>query len=51
VFKPGQVSRFVHAMGRPWKRIHFAGEHLRQLQFGMEAAMESAERAGATRLR
>ncbi len=51
VFKPRQVSRFVHAMGRPWKRIHFAGEHLRQLEFGMEAAMESAERAGATRLR
>jgi monoamine oxidase len=32
-------------MGRPWQRIHFAGEHLRRLEFGMEAAMETAEMA------
>jgi monoamine oxidase len=32
-------------MGKPLGSIHFAGEHLRQLEVGMEAAMESGERA------
>ena len=45
VFLPGQVTRFAREMDRPWGRVHFAGEHLRRLEFGMEAAMESAERA------
>jgi monoamine oxidase len=45
VFRPGQVTRFAREMGRPWQRIHFAGEHLRRLEFGMEAAMETSEMA------
>jgi monoamine oxidase len=32
-------------MGQPVGNIHFAGEHLGILHTGMEAAMESAERA------
>ena len=45
VFLPGQVNRFARQMDQPWQRIHFAGEHLRRMEFGMEAAMETAERA------
>jgi monoamine oxidase len=29
----------------PWQRLHLAGEHTRRNDFGMEAAMESGERA------
>ena len=42
---PGQASRLAEAMGDPIGRLHFAGEHLGILHTGMEAAMESAERA------
>ena len=45
VFLPGQVTRFAREMDQPWQRIHFAGEHLRRMEFGMEAAMETSERA------
>lgn len=45
VFAPGQVTRFARLMDQPWRRVHFAGEHLRRMEFGMEAAMETAERA------
>lgn len=45
VFAAGQAARFVPAMFRPHGRIHFAGEHTRQLEIGMESAMESGERA------
>ncbi|MFO1427842.1 MAG: hypothetical protein U1F11_12905 [Steroidobacteraceae bacterium] len=45
MFLPGQVTRFARDMDRPWGRVHLAGEHLRRLEFGMEAAMETAERA------
>lgn len=45
VFRPGQVTRFAREMGLASNRVHFAGEHLRRLEFGMEAAMETAERA------
>ena len=45
VFRPGQIARFARQMDQPWQRIHFAGEHLRRLEFGLEAAMETAERA------
>jgi monoamine oxidase len=45
VFLPGQINRFAREMDRPWGRVHFAGEHLRRLEFGMEAAMETAARA------
>jgi monoamine oxidase len=33
-------------MAKPHERLWLAGEHLRQLEVGMEAAMESGERAG-----
>lgn len=45
VFAPGQVTRFARNMDQPWRRVHFAGEHLRRMEFGMESAMETAERA------
>lgn len=45
VFLPGQVNRFAREMDRPWQRIHFAGEHLRRVEVGMEGAMETADRA------
>jgi monoamine oxidase len=47
VFAPGQVTRFARAMQQPWGRVQFAGEHLRINETGMEAAMETAERAAA----
>lgn len=45
VFLPGQVNRFAKQMDQPWQRIHFCGEHLRRMEFGMESAMETADRA------
>ncbi|MBU3672608.1 MAG: NAD(P)/FAD-dependent oxidoreductase [Sinobacteraceae bacterium] len=45
VFLPGQVTRFAREMDRPWQRIHFCGEHLRRMEFGMESALETADRA------
>ncbi len=44
-YAPGDVTRFVHAMIEPHGRLHFAGEHTRRLEVGMESAMESGERA------
>jgi monoamine oxidase len=44
-YVPGDVSRFVPAMFQPHRRLHFAGEHTRLLETGMESAMESGERA------
>jgi len=44
-FKPGQVTAFANDMILPHTRLHFAGEHTRRLDYGMEAAMESGERA------
>lgn len=44
-FSPGQVTEFAEDMIKPHKRLHFAGEHTRRLEIGMEAAMESGERA------
>jgi monoamine oxidase len=41
----GHVTRFKPYMARPWKRIHFAGEHTAVTSPGMEGAIESAERA------
>jgi monoamine oxidase len=32
-------------MIEPFRQMHFAGEHTRRLDFGMEAALESGERA------
>jgi monoamine oxidase len=44
-YGPGEMQRFVHDMIKPHGRIHFAGEHTRRLEIGMESAMESGERA------
>ncbi len=45
VYAPGQVTRFAHEVVKPWQRMHFAGEHTRRLEYGMEAAMATGERA------
>lgn len=42
---PGQVNAFARTMLEPWQVMHFAGEHTRRSDFGMESAMESGERA------
>lgn len=42
---PGQVNAFARDMIEPWGVLHFAGEHTRRIDFGMEAAAESGERA------
>lgn len=44
-YGPGQVTRWTHDMIKPHGRLHFAGEHARRLDVGMESAMESGERA------
>lgn len=41
---PGQVNGFARTMTAPWQVLHFAGEHTRRMDFGMESAMESGER-------
>lgn len=43
-FAPSQIRRFREQMVKPWKRIHFAGEHTAVASPGMESALESAER-------
>jgi len=45
IFKPGQVTAYATDMITPVERLHFAGEHTRRLEQGMESAMESGERA------
>jgi len=47
MFAPGQISRFAREMIAPHYRMHFAGEHARRMEFGMESALESGERAAA----
>ena len=42
---PGQVNQFGRKMIEPWLVMHFAGEHTRRNDFGMESAMETGERA------
>jgi len=44
-YGPGQVTRWAADMIKPHGRLHFAGEHTRRLDVGMESAMESGERA------
>ncbi len=41
----GKAASWLNAMGKPHGRVHFSGEHLRQAEVGMEAAMETGERA------
>ena len=45
MFAPGQIARFAREMIAPHHRLHFAGEHTRRMDFGMESALESGERA------
>ncbi|HEY8518696.1 MAG TPA: NAD(P)/FAD-dependent oxidoreductase [Gammaproteobacteria bacterium] len=44
-FRPGQVTRFAARLGEPHGTVFFAGEHLAVAARGMEAALESAQRA------
>jgi monoamine oxidase len=44
-FLPGQVHRYFPHMGTPVGRLHFAGAHHRNVDQGMEAAMQAGERA------
>lgn len=44
LYGPGQVTQLAEELPKPVDRIHFAGEHTRRLEFGMESAMASAER-------
>lgn len=43
-FAAGQIKRFARTLPERENRVHFAGEHTRRAEFGMEAAMASAER-------
>ena len=43
-YAPGQMTKFMHDMIKPHHHLHFAGEHTRRLEIGMESAMESGER-------
>lgn len=44
-YLPGKVLSWARKMALPHHGLHFAGEHLRTMEVGMEAAMESGERA------
>lgn len=44
---PGQATRLAKACAAAQGRIHFAGEHTGATIRGMEAAMESGERAAS----
>ncbi len=44
-YPPGRAFRYARAMIEPHHALHFAGEHTRRLELGMESAMESGERA------
>jgi monoamine oxidase len=45
VWSPGQIKAFSEVIARPSGRLHFAGEHTAKWSSGMEAALESGERA------
>ncbi|MFC0204606.1 flavin monoamine oxidase family protein [Novosphingobium soli] len=45
IYRPGQVTRFGARIADPWQRLHFAGEHTRDVEPGMEAAAATGERA------
>ena len=44
----GQAAMLAAATRHEGRRLHFAGEHLAQIGSGMEAALESGERAART---
>ena len=45
IWGPGQVPRFFGDLWQPHGRIHFSGQHTAAIEFGMEGAMDSGERA------
>jgi monoamine oxidase len=45
VWAPGQPTEFAALLSTPHERTHFCGEHTGLVNRGMEAAMESGERA------
>lgn len=45
IFGPGQVAEFAGKLHTPHQKVHFCGEHTAVSNRGMEAAMESGERA------
>lgn len=47
VMAPGQVTRFARHMATPVGALHWAGEHHKSLEVGIEAALQSGERAAA----
>lgn len=44
-FPAGNALRYAQALVKPHALLHFAGEHTKRLEVGMESAMESGERA------
>jgi monoamine oxidase len=44
-FGPGEVTRWARSMSKPFFAMHFAGEHTREREYGLEAAVESGDRA------
>lgn len=51
LWQPGQANKVHDALRAPWGRCTFAGEHTAESYRGMEAAMESGERAALEILR
>ena len=43
-YDAGQMTAWQSTIAEPWHGLHFAGEHTREQEMGMEAALESAER-------
>ena len=43
-YDAGQMTAWLAGLATPWHGLHFAGEHTRTQEMGMEAALESAER-------
>ncbi len=43
-YRPGRAFDWAREMVKPHIGIHFAGEHTRRLEVGMESAMESGDR-------
>ena len=43
-YAAGQVNQLAAALPKPEGLLHFAGEHTRRQDYGMESAMASAER-------
>lgn len=49
-YGPGQVGAYADILPQAFGPIHFAGEHTRRSDLGMEAAMASGERAALENL-